>query len=154
MIGRLEEIESALMDIKKTLKKEAINIIKNDKGVYLDLNRDQMSKGLNRTDTPIGRLKSPAYASRKKSKGGKAPFGSVDLKDRRDYYDSLKKVVTSKFVEVKSTDRDKVKVDGIKAKYGEFHLNLSEENQSKYSSVVIKPQLIESLKLKLKINGL
>jgi hypothetical protein len=153
MIERLQEIERALKDLKNNLSTAVAGIVRNDNGQYLDLNRDQMSKGENRTETPIGRLKSPKYAARKKAKGGKAPIGSVDLKDRGDYYENLKKIVSDKFVEVRSGDPDKIKVDGIKAKYGEQHLNLSEANQSKYTSLVIQPQLIKLVRSKLKLNA-
>ena len=55
MLERLLEIERVLKDFKKKLPNTVRDIIKNDNGEYLDLNRQQMSKGLNRTDTPIGR---------------------------------------------------------------------------------------------------
>lgn len=146
---KLENIEKTLRDFKKNLPNLVVDIIKNDNGKYLDLNRDQMSVGENRTETPIGRLKNPAYASRKKSKGGKAPFGSVDLDNTGNYYKNLKKTVNKKFVNVFTADPDKEKVESIKAKYGENHLNLSEKNQGKYSALVIKPELIKILRRKV-----
>jgi len=146
---KLEKIEKTLRDFKKNLPNLVVDIIKNDNGKYLDLNRDQMSVGENRTETPIGRLKNPAYASRKKSKGGKAPFGSVDLDNTGNYYKNLKKTVNKKFVNVFTADPDKEKVESIKAKYGENHLNLSEKNQGKYSALVIKPELIKILRRKV-----
>jgi len=101
----------------------------------------------------IGRLKNPAYAARKKSRGGKAPFGFSDLRDKGNYYKNLKKTVNNKFVNVFSADPDKEKVKSIEAKYGTNHLNLSQKNKGKYSALVIKPELIKVFRRKLKLNA-
>jgi len=153
MLERLLEIERVLKDFKKKLPNTVRDIIKNDNGEYLDLNRQQMSKGLNRTDTPIGRLKNSGYAAKKEARGGKAPTGYVDVKDKGNYYKNLKKKVTKKFVNVFTVDPDKEKVESIKAKYGESHFNLTESNQDKYSSLVIKPELLKIIRHKLGLNA-
>lgn len=152
---KLLHIEKTLKEFKKNLPNIVVDIIKNDNGEYLDLNRLQMSKGENRTETPIGRLKNPNYAAKKVNRGGKAPLGYSDLKSRpdrnspSDYYANLKKKVTKQFVNVFTADPDKEKVESIKAKYGENHFNLSEKNQGKYSALVIKPELIKILRRKV-----
>ena len=146
---KLLNIEKALKEFKKKLPNVVVDIIKNDDGKYLDLNREQMSEGLNRTETPIGRLKNPAYAARKKSRGGKAPLGFSDLKDTGNYYKNLKKTVNKRFVNVFTADPDKEKVKSIEGKYGTQHFNLSETNQAKYSALVIKPELLKYLRSRL-----
>lgn len=146
---KLENIEKALREFRKNLPNIVVDIIDNDGGKYLDLNRDQMSVGENRTETPIGRLKNPAYAQRKINNGGKAKKGLVDLNNKGNYYKNLKKTVNTKFVNVFTKDPDKEKVKSIEGKYGTQHFNLSETNQSKYSALVIKPELLKYLRSKL-----
>ncbi len=152
---KLLNIERALKEFKKNLPNVVVDIIKNDDGKYLDLNREQMSKGENRTETPIGRLKNPKYAQRKKDLGGDAPKGFSDLKSRpdrnspRDYYANLKKTVNKRFVNVFTADPDKEKVRSIEGKYGTQHFNLSKTNQAKYSALVIKPELLKYLRSRL-----
>lgn len=146
---RLLNIEKALKEFKKKLPNVVVDIIKNDDGKYLDLNREQMSVGENRTETPIGRLKNPAYARRKRDNGGKAPLGFSDLKNTGNYYKNLKKTVNKKFVNVFTADPDKEKVKSIEGKYGTQHFNLSKTNQAKYSALVIKPELLKYLRSRL-----
>lgn len=148
-LEKLLNIEKTLKEFRKNLSNIVVDVIKNDDGKYLDLNREQMSKGENRTETPIGRLKNPKYAQRKKAKGGKAPLGFSDLKDKGNYYKNLKKTVNKKFVTVFTADPDKEKVKSIEGKYGTQHFNLSETNQDKYSALVIKPELLKYLRSRL-----
>lgn len=57
------------------------------KNFIIELNTEkQLAFGLDSKGEPVGFYKSFAYASQKKRKGGKAPFGTIDLKVTGDYY--------------------------------------------------------------------
>lgn len=81
---------------------------------FEDAQREQMQLGLNAEGKPIGYLRSTVYAREKKAKGGRAPFGIVDLKDTGKFQKGVHATQKNRAVFMDSTDS---KTQELKEKY-------------------------------------
>ena len=78
----------AVTTIVNNIEKYKSNSIDDALPYLADLNIEQRAKGLNADGQLITPgLRNEAYANAKKSRGGRAPFGTPDLKDTGDFND-------------------------------------------------------------------
>ena len=120
--------------IKKNLDNFILKAISNTTAQLEEVQRDQMQVGENAEGNEIGKLRNPAYAKRKKQKGGIAKLGVVDLKNTGDFYDAIFAKVTSKFIEISSSDS---KTNDLEDKYGEIIFGLNDYYKQKYFEILI-----------------
>jgi hypothetical protein len=132
--------------IKKNLDNFILKAITNTSEQLEDVQRDQMQVGENAEGNEIGKLRNVAYAKRKKQKGGIAKLGVVDLKNTGDFYDAIFARVTSKFIEISSSDS---KTDLLEEKYGQIIFGLNDYYKQKYFEILI-PEIQDLIRNYLK----
>lgn len=115
-----------------------------------DLQTDQFSVGQNSEGKEIGQLRNDAYARVKKAKGGKAPFGVVDLKDTGDFYSGIIAKLESKFISVTSTDKKTKELEEKYDRNGDIFA-LNETYLQKYIDLLI-PVIQDNLNRWLQLN--
>jgi len=142
------DLFKCLKYIKNNLGDFILTAIKNTSTDLEDVQRDQMQVGENAEGNIIGKLRNPAYAKRKKAKGGIAKLGVVDLKNTGDFYDAIFAKVESKFIEISSTDS---KTDLLEKKYGDIIFGLNDYYKQKYFEILV-PEIIDLIRKYLK-NG-
>ena len=117
----------AVTTIVNNIEKYKSNSIDDALPYLADLNIEQRLKGLNADGQLITPgLRSEAYANAKKSRGGRAPFGTPDLKDTGDFNSGQFVKKQGKTLLFSSTD-DKNK--DLVEKYGEEIHGLNEESR-------------------------
>ena len=103
--------------------------------------RGQMDKGLNNEGKEIGFLRSVIYAADKKKKGGKAPFGVVDLENTGSFKDALEARIKSNLLEFTSTDSKTTK---LKKKYDNI-FGLSNQTREEFVEDILFPVMMNKL---------
>lgn len=135
-------------------KNEWIRIIKESIQETLseveDLQIEQFSRGLNSQGRQIGQLRSEEYARYKKNRGGKAPFGVVDLKDEGDFYSKIIAKLENKFISITSTDSKTQDLEDKYNKNGDI-FPLSEKYIQKYIDKLI-PYIQDNIQRWVQLN--
>ena len=139
LMSKLKSIISNLQALKAgALKTLVVNTLEENKSELEDNQTDQMSKGENSQGQPIGFYRSFSYASFKKSIGGKAPLGVVDLNLTGSFQSKTFAQVTSNTVSFNSTDS---KTEDLTQKYTENIFGLNAESWMKFNNEVLFPNL-------------
>lgn len=136
------ELFKSLIYIKKNLDNFILAAIKQTTKELEEVQRDQMQVGENAEGNIIGKLRNPAYAKKKKQKGGIAKLGLVDLKNTGDFYDAIYAKVESKFIEISSSDS---KTDLLEEKYGTIIFGLNDYYKQKYFEILV-PKTIDLIR--------
>jgi hypothetical protein len=127
-------------DIREEVK-EAIVVTNND---VAKLNRKQLYEGQTANGTPI----QPAYTWRtvfyKNIKG--QPSDRVTLKDKGDFYNSIKVNVKTDTFDIIATD---YKSDALHNKYGKSILGMTDVNRTQYIQQSFFPELQNRITSKL-----
>ena len=117
----------AVTTIVNNIEKYKSNSIDDALPYLADLNIEQRAKGLNSDGKLITPgLRNEAYANAKKSRGGRAPFGTPDLKDTGSFNSGQYAKKSGKMINFGSTDE---KNSDLVAKYGEKIHGLTEESR-------------------------
>ena len=137
MLSKLRNISAALDKVSN--EKFYTDIIKSLDFELEEYQRLQMSRGENNEGNPIGELRSAAYARRKKSTGGIAPLGRVDLRDTGSFQDSIFTKITNNFIKWGATDS---KTSDLVKKYGDI-FGLSDFTVDEFINEILLPRLIK-----------
>ena len=92
-------------------------------------------------------MRNEAYANAKKSRGGRAPFGTPDLKDTGDFNSGQYAKKSGKMINFSSTDD---KNSDLVAKYGEKIHGLTEESREEALADQLIPFVIYEIDQQIK----
>ena len=134
-----EKIE-ALKQFEKEHESIVIQLAANYEAEILDMNTDQLEKGIEATGNPVSPPYRPLTISIKQQKG--QPTDRVTLKDEGDFHDSFFLVLNQTSFAIYAKDE---KTARIERKYGRDIFGLTDENLQSLIEM-IKPDLIDTLK--------
>lgn len=134
-----EKIE-ALRRFEKEHESIVIQLAANYEAEILDMNTDQLEKGIEATGNPVSPPYRPLTISIKQQKG--QPTDRVTLKDEGDFHDSFFLVLNQTSFAIYAKDE---KTARIERKYGRDIFGLTDENLQSLIEM-IKPDLIDTLK--------
>ena len=138
----------AVTTIVNNIEKYKSNSIDDALPYLADLNIEQRAKGLNSDGQLITPgLRNEAYANAKKSRGGRAPFGTPDLKDTGDFNSGQYAKKAGKMINFGSTDE---KNSDLVAKYGEKIHGLTEESREEALADQLIPFVIYEIDQQIK----
>ena len=138
----------AVTTIVNNIEKYKSNSIDDALPYLADLNIEQRLKGLNADGQLITPgLRSEAYANAKKSRGGRALFGTPDLKDTGDFNSGQYAKKSGKMINFGSTDD---KNSDLIAKYGEKIHGLTEESREEALADQLIPFVIYEIDQQIK----
>ena len=138
----------AVTTIVNNIEKYKSNSIDDALPYLADLNIEQRLKGLNADGQLITPgLRSEAYANSKKSRGGRAPFGTPDLKDTGDFNSGQYAKKSRKMINFGSTD---YKNKYLVARYGEKIHGLTEESRQEALADQLIPYVIYEIDQQIK----
>ena len=138
----------AVTTIVNNIEKYKSNSIDDALPYLADLNIEQRAKGLNSDGQLITPgLRNEAYANAKKSRGGRAPFGTPDLKDTGDFNSGQYAKKSGKMINFSSTDD---KNSDLVAKYGEKIHGLTEESREEALADQLIPFVIYEIDQQIK----
>ena len=130
----------AVTTIVNNIEKYKSNSIDDALPYLADLNIAQRAKGLNSDGQLITPgLRNEAYANAKKSRGGRAPFGTPDLKDTGAFNSGQYAKKSGKMINFGSTDE---KNSDLVAKYGEKIHGLTKESRQEALTDQLIPYVI------------
>ena len=142
-----KSLSAAVNQIVRNLNKVANKAIDENLSVMADMNRDQLTFGINAEGGEVGLYQSEPYARLKKAIGGRAPFGTVDLKLTGDFHSGIFAKKSGKELRFGSTD---TKQSMLSEKYGESIFGLTAENQTEVTNDYIFPIITDWLNSQLK----
>lgn len=116
--------------------------IQNTTSTYVDLQKDQLFAGLDKSGLPVEPPYSPVTVAIKKRKG--QPYDRVTRKDTGSYYAGIGIEVTADVVIVESTDK---KAPDLNKKYG--GLGLTPDSRTEYIRT-LRPELLKVVKQQMK----
>ena len=138
----------AVTTIVNNIEKYKSNSIDDALPYLADLNIEQRAKGLNADGQLITPgLRNEAYANAKKSRGGRAPFGTPDLKNEGDFNSGQYAKKSGKMINFGSTDE---KNSDLVAKYGEKIHGLTEESREEALADQLIPFVIYEIDQQIK----
>lgn len=138
----------AVTTIVNNIEKYKSNSIDDALPYLADLNIAQRAKGLNSDGQLITPgLRNEAYANAKKSRGGRAPFGTPDLKDTGAFNSGQYAKKSGKMINFGSTDE---KNSDLVAKYGEKIHGLTEESREEALADQLIPFVIYEIDQQIK----
>ena len=138
----------AVTTIVNNIEKYKSNSIDDALPYLADLNIEQRAKGLNSDGQLITPgLRNEAYANAKKSRGGRAPFGTPDLKDTGVFNSGQYAKKSGKMINFGSTDE---KNSDLVAKYGEKIHGLTEESREEALADQLIPFVIYEIDQQIK----
>lgn len=112
--------------------------------ILLDLNRSQLSVGIDSNNNKLEEYKSKTYSEFKVNViGSLAPLGVPDLKLFGDFYRNFKEKINESNIIITSNDSKTVKLE---AQYGTDIFGLTNENLIYYSREIILPLLTKKIK--------
>jgi len=141
-----ENIKKIADEIKTGLEAAKWEAIDNNLSTMADANVYRIERGKNADGNKIGLLKSEPYARYKKSAGGIAPFGDVDLKYSGDFLSGLFAKRNNKTIIFGSTDE---KSGMLQDKYGSNIFGLQEEQRTDIANGQIIPEIWDWIKTKM-----
>lgn len=119
---------------------EISNAIRNTEEWLVELNREQLSMGIDSKGVKLMRYSSVPYAIQKEKMNPKPGFLVPDLKYRGDFYDGFFAKLQNKKIIFGSTD---YKSDMLKAKYDNDIFGLTKENEDYYKSNILKEEILK-----------
>lgn len=133
LMEKLSNIEDLIIDVLNNLEFE-----------IEQYQRDQLSDGL----LSDGNLITPKYSRNTKRIKAQdprynAPFGTPNLLDSGDFYDSILADVSKKFIDITATDS---KLSKLTNKYSDKILGWNEETKKEFSREILGPAIVERLK--------
>ena len=133
LMEKLSNIEDLIIDVLNDLEFE-----------IEQYQRDQLSDGL----LSDGNLITPKYSRNTKRIKAQdprynAPFGTPNLLDSGDFYDSILADVSKKFIDITATDS---KLSKLTNKYSDKILGWNEETKKDFCSEILGPAIVERLK--------
>ena len=138
----------AVTTIVNNIEKYKSNSIDDALPYLADLNIEQRAKGLNSDGQLITPgLRNEAYANAKKSRGGRAPFGTPDLKNEGDFNSGQYAKKSGKMINFGSTDE---KNSDLVAKYGEKIHGLTEQSRQEALTDQLIPYVIYEIDQQIK----
>ena len=131
----IEEKINALKKFESDYPKIVIKLVSQFAAEIIDLNVDQLNKGVNSLGQPIEPEYRPFTVRIKKEKG--QPFNRVTLKDEGDFHDSFFLVINPTSIAIYATDEKTAKLE---RKYGKEIFGLTDENLQEIIDL-LKPEL-------------
>lgn len=142
-----ENIKKIADEIKVGIENAKLEAIDNNLSTMRDFNVARIEKGLNVENSRIGLLRSEHYARLKKSMGGNAPFGDVDLKFSGSFLSKTFAKRNNKTIQFGSTDE---KSEMLQEKYGQTpFFGINEDDRTDIANGYIIPEIWDWVKTKM-----
>ena len=143
-----DSLNKAINTITRGIEGYKSAAIKESLPYLADLNIEQRAKGLNADGQLITPgLSNEEYANAKKSRGGRAPFGTPDLKNEGDFNSGQYAKKSGKMINFGSTDE---KNSDLVAIYGEKIHGLTEESRQEALTDQLIPYVIYEIDQQIK----
>lgn len=143
-----KSLSGAVNQIVRNLNKVANKAIDENLAVMADMNREQLTLGVNAEGGEVGAYRSESYARLKKSIGARAPFGIPDLKLTGDFHSGIFAKRLGSELKFGGTDS---KTSMLIEKYDNGPLlGLTTENQAEVTDNYIFPIITDWLNQQLK----
>jgi hypothetical protein len=139
VFAEIERKFKVVTDQMETFVRESLE---EEKKYTVDLNREQLSRGMNADETPIEPGYKPRTVAIKKRKG--QPFDRVTLKDTGDFHRGMKLSTFQKEFVLSSTDW---KINILVPKYGARIFGVPQSKKHELQQR-LKPRLIKAVKSK------
>lgn len=139
-MATIRQIADKYNKLYNDIRKIAEEIVQSDELQLMELNRIQLSRGLTSDNTYITpEYRSGAYAVYKARKGSRSPFGTPDLKDTGNFYQSL-------YLGDKFTIQSNIPyADNLVKRYGESIYGISKEDLKLYVQTSFIPKLKQKI---------
>lgn len=135
MAVMFKSLSQAVNQIVRNLDKVGNKAIDENLAVMADMNREQLTFGINAEGGEVGAYRSESYARLKKSIGSRAPFGIPDLKLTGDFHSGIFAKRKGSELTFGGTDS---KTSMLTEKYDSI-LGLTEENRTDVKDNYIFP---------------
>lgn len=112
---------------------------------FVEMQKDQLSQGINQKGQGIGKYKDPYYADVKHSMNPLPGVGNVDLKYTGAFYQGLQAAIVGESIVIESTDS---KASELEAKYGPIYGMDAESKRMMREK--IRPRFYRNIKQALK----
>lgn len=141
-MGGIIELYNRIRSINLDQLKE--QIISENEGIAVDMNKDQLEQGLDSNNSYLRAYRSPAYAAYKNQLNPRPGFGNPDLLLSGDFYKGFTSEIKGDRMQIASSDE---KNNKLKGKYGEDIFGLNPANTKQFKDVNRESYLRNWIKL-------
>lgn len=138
-MATLHEVRENFRGIAKRVKSQLPEIINDSKFEIIELNKSQLSYGIDSKGNKLEpEYRNPYYSKKKFSMNSNAGFGTPDLKFTGRFYYGFDVVVGYRHFEVDSSNS---KTASLVKKYGKFIFGLTQQNKKIYATETLHEEI-------------